>query len=114
MVPEMVGEQRVAAAVRADELADGAHEKQPADRVVRLAPDNQQPYRGAGNADDAAITPLATWCDSTLSGIAAAKVSSASRPSATAQARAALGSSLTNRTLRPERSGNVTAARFPR
>jgi hypothetical protein len=87
------------------------------------------PIAALGTPITAAITPLSTWCDSTHSGIAAAKDSTAALASASAQARgdpsrtrrrpaavtASVGSVitspwLTNRTLRADRSGNVTAA----
>ena len=37
--------------VRADELADGEHEKEPAERVIPLAPGRRKPHGGAGNPD---------------------------------------------------------------
>ena len=115
----MVGEQCVAATVRADELADGAREEQPSERVIPLAPDRRIPIAALGTPITAAMTPLATCCDSTLSGIAAANDSTATTPSAIAQARGdpnphhlALWSgplsTLTKRTLRADRSENVT------
>jgi hypothetical protein len=51
VVPEMVGEERVASAVGADELADSTHEEEPAERVARLAPGNQHSDPRAGKAD---------------------------------------------------------------
>src|SRR5579859_3687502 len=89
-----------------------------------------QPTAAQGTPITAAITPLSSCCDSRLSGTAAAKDNTASTPSALAQTfgeprckrrvvasnaaiRSATGSSppasLTNRTLRTDRSGNVTA-----
>jgi hypothetical protein len=50
-VPEAIGGQHVGTAVRADELADGEHEKEPAERVIPLAPGRRKPHGGAGNPD---------------------------------------------------------------
>jgi hypothetical protein len=81
----MVGEQRVASAIGADELAGSTHEEEPAERVARLAPGTCTPIAALGRPITAAITKLATWSDSTLNGIAAAKDSTARAPKAILQ-----------------------------
>jgi hypothetical protein len=109
VVPELVGEQRVASAVRTDELADSTHEEEPSERVARLAPGHQHPYPALGRPITAAITKLAAWCDSRLSGMAAAKDSSARTLRTILQILGDPRRTLMDRTLRGERSGNVTA-----
>jgi len=67
------------------------------------------PTTAQGTPITAATTPSPAWRDAAVSGMAAAKDSSASRPSAIRQALAGPGRKLMIRTLRGERSGNVTA-----
>ena len=59
MVPEVVAESRVGCAIRAEEEADTDHEKQPAERVIPLAPGNQHSYRRTRNADSRPYHPVA-------------------------------------------------------
>src|SRR5580700_2652736 len=71
------------------------------------------PIPALGTPIAAAITKLATWSDSTLSGTAAAKDSSARRPRTTLQVLACPRRKLMGRTLRGDRSVNVTGRREP-
>ncbi len=68
------------------------------------------PIPALGRPITAAITKLATWSDSTLNGIAAAKDSTARAPKALLQNLGDPRRKLMYRTLRADRSGNVTAA----
>src|SRR5579859_7959588 len=70
------------------------------------------PIPALGRPITAAITKLATWFDSTLNGIAAAKDSTARAPKAALQNLRDPRRMLMNRTLRADRSGNVTAGRL--
>src|SRR5260370_39707258 len=71
------------------------------------------PIPALGRPITAAITKLAAWSDSTLNGIAAAKDSTARAPKAVLQNLGDPRRTLMYRTVRADRSANVTAAVRP-
>ena len=58
-MPEVIAESPVGCAIGAEEEANADHEKQPAERVIPLAPGNQHSYRRTRNADSGPYHPVA-------------------------------------------------------